>query len=123
MARKRIVILCGLVPLASLCYGLLLPGLYLPHSSVSIALCFAAAWLVTWKAKYAPNITWAELTLALCAAAFSVLLNLLVPPAGRTPWAWLMGASLVAFALIGTPIRTLWAVNRVRSKNQKPAEG
>jgi len=121
-ARKLIVIVVGFIPGIGLLFSYLAIGLHLAPSLPGRLLCIAALWLVPWKGKYAPSISLAELALALSIAAFSVLLNMLIPPGGRTPWVCLLAVSLVLFALLGTSIPALWALNDAAWKNRARAK-
>lgn len=116
--RKRMVIFLGFVVLASLLYGLFLVGIYLPRMPVAIVLCLLVGMFMTWKGKYAPSITLAELLTAVCMTGFSVALNLGIPPGGRLVWAWLLAISAILFVYLGTGIPTLYSRNKQAWKNR-----
>ena len=117
--RQRTVVFLGFVVLASLLYGLFLVRIYLPRAPRAIALCLVVGMFMTWKGKYAPSITLTELLAAFCMAGFSVVLNLGIPPGGRTVWTWLLVVSAIIFACLGTTIPILYTRNKEAWKNRR----
>ena len=115
--RNIVVILLGFAILASLIHGLYFVGIYLPRLPLTIPLCLSTGAFVTWKGKYAPSISVAELLLAVCMAAFSAVLNMGLPPGGRVVWAWLLVISAIVFGSLGTPVFVLFSRNKTAWKN------
>ena len=116
---RRVLFCTGIGIYGSLIYGVLFAAIYLPRSPIGIALCFTAGSFASWKGTYAISLSKSEITLALCMLVFSILMNLGIPPFGRLVWASLLAASLLVFAMVGTPISVLYARNKAAWQQKK----